>query len=68
MHIVPQTPQFEVSVFTLAQELAQFCVPVGQLVVHLLAAQTWFAPQAMPHAPQLLGSVSVRTHAPPHLA
>jgi hypothetical protein len=68
LHILPHPPQLTVSVFVFTHEFVQFCVPLGQLEMHLLAEQTWFAPQALPQAPQFAGSTSVRMQAPPHLA
>jgi hypothetical protein len=66
--VTAQSPQFCGSVPTLTQEPPQFFWFVGQLAIQLPPEQTSPEPQARPHAPQLLGSLSVSTHAPLHLA
>jgi len=68
LHILPHAPQLVGSLLRLTQAFTQFCVPAGQVEVHLPAAQTWFAPQAMPQPPQFSGSISVFTQALPHCA
>jgi len=46
----------------------QLTSPVGQVAEHAPAPQTWPPLQALPHAPQLRGSLLGSTHAPPHLS
>jgi hypothetical protein len=55
MHTVPQAPQFEVSLVVSTHDAPQV-VFTPHSAVHLPPSQTCPAPQALPHAPQLLGS------------
>jgi hypothetical protein len=67
---VPQDPQFPVSLCVSTQApLHATRGAVHPLDPSLPPAQvpelqTWFAPQAVPHAPQWAGSWDVRTHVP----
>jgi hypothetical protein len=63
-----QSPQFLGSALTSTHEPPQFFALPGQLAMQWPPEQTSVLPQVVPHAPQLLGSLSVLTQAPPHLA
>jgi len=60
----PQLPQLAASVARLTQALPQFWVPVPQFEAQSPALHTSCGPHCLPHAPQLLGSAAVLTHAP----
>jgi hypothetical protein len=66
VHTCPQAAQFWVSLVVSTQLPPQLVWPIGHETMHVPPAQTWFMPQAVPHAPQLLLSVCVFTQAPLH--
>jgi hypothetical protein len=51
--VLPQLPQFEMSVCTSAQAPSQFCLPLGHSPLQVPESQTWSAAQALPQLPQL---------------
>jgi hypothetical protein len=55
MQILPHAPQFEVSLLVSAQAAPQV-VLLPQAEVQAPLSQTCPVPQALPHAPQLIGS------------
>ena len=64
---IPQPPQSAGSEAVSTQAPPQFVVPLGQEVVQVPPAQTWFVPQAWPQPPQFLGSEARSTQDEPHL-
>jgi hypothetical protein len=64
---LPQAPQSFESVWSDTHEPLQLVRAVPHVVVQTPALQTWFAPQAMPQAPQFCASVAVSVQAPPHV-
>jgi hypothetical protein len=67
MHTVSQSPQCEVLVIRSTQEPPQGVVP-PQVVLHLPAAQTSPAAQALGQLPQCAVSEAKSTQEPPHLS
>lgn len=66
LHVIPQSPQFAMSVEVSTQEPEQTFFGSGVHVeAQLPAAHEVPAPQTVPHLPQLLPSVSRFTHLPP---
>jgi len=61
-----QAPQLARSCAVSTQPPPQFSCPGWQLAAHCPAAHTAPAAQALPHAPQLAGSVRGSTHLSPH--
>lgn len=66
-HTLVQLPQPSTSVESTRQVPEQLVWPVGQVVVHMPAAHTWFITvlQTVPQVPQLLLSLLVLTQDPP---
>jgi hypothetical protein len=64
--MVPQLPQFALSVCSSTQPLPHATRLPAHVSVHFPAAQTCAPLQRAPQAPQSLGLVSVSTHWPPH--
>jgi hypothetical protein len=61
MHTLPQAPQLEVSLAVSTQAAPQV-VLLPQASAQLPLSQTSFVPQALPQAPQFLGSELWLTH------
>lgn len=68
MHTVSQSPQWEVLVIRSTQEPSQACVVPPHAVLHLPAAHTSPAPQAVGQVPQCAVSEAKSTQAPSHLS
>jgi hypothetical protein len=65
-HCVVHAPQWLPSLFVSTHEEEQFVRPVAQPAAQVPPLQTPCVPvQAVPHAPQLLGSFEMSTHVPP---
>ena len=62
--LLPQAPQFALSVFRFAQEVPHLVSSVGHCAAHEPRVQTWPAAQEAPHEPQWFTSLVVSTHAP----
>jgi hypothetical protein len=68
LHTVPHVPQFRLSLAVFVQKLppsVTHVVSVPHDVAHVLFEQTRPLPQALLHAPQLLGSDVSSTQEPP---